>query len=891
VKQNVSSSIKLRLSNDGDSEVKMKAGTILVQALILHAVHPTLVHKGTDFGHPSGMTDRVATGTVHSSSMEVSDAPEPEDESDSSLITSLNGVTGSSKPIKEIELRCLPTSYVHMMLDDKSPSCLHVAEINVSICLPHDIECKNSTIEELAQFSQSLEENIPLPHPNPDTESLIQIYPKDGMKDAVQLNSTESAQTCHSSMEDSDLSLAEKSAYNSICEKLAVVSVDLIQNGCMSRCMLAQLQQGDDYLGPLRDELGKRKDSFPKYFIKDMILYKKFMPKHSLSEKHVLCLPDVLLPAVIHFLHVTLGHSSVTLTRRNFEHYYQNRNAHRIIAQYVQSCVTCAMAQKYDIKKVIPQMTRSLQPTRPRQYMYCDLIPMPGKVYTYILFCLDAYSQYVYALPLRDKTSGSVIQAFLSLFSSTGWPEAIYLDNETSFQKSAKFLVRHAPVKVFYSVPYCQFQNWSENYIKSFKKTLSKILHDIATPHNNEDWPMLLPTVTQSLNRQIIPDLGLTRESIHFNMNVEFHPLANLGSEHEKLLNDEVQPIPSNLFKNILERRLRNRKVSKRNPVPHFHETQIVFLRDQAPSVSSILKTPNKGPFRIDKLEERDVVLTDLSSGKTVHSHVQFVRPLELSEYRLLLSKNWDLNANSQRAGMPALKPGIFDAPLMPFPVEIIREKENLYDFPEEGLMENIFQTPASGMVNPTSEADVLVNPTFDINGMVNSTPATSLGNSTPKTDGLVNFTQNTDGLVNSTPEVGLVPEAPQPPDYGLERDTAPLRRSPRFSQNDSAGLFSVQNILSMERDMETAEEIILGEQNISFNAVNVSLDMSKLYKQSLGQGPSEIESPKILETEVEEINSPLHKSALKKKRSISFFIPELSPYLLYPEKDLEMGE
>ena len=90
---------------------------------------------------------------------------------------------------------------------------------------------------------------------------------------------------------------------------------------------------------------------------------------------------------------------------------------------------------------------------------------------------------------------------------------------------------------------------------------------------------------------------------------------------------------------------------------------------------------------------------------------------------------------------------------------------------------------------------------------------------------------------------------------------------------------------------METAEEIILGEQNISFNAVNVSLDISKLYKNSLGQGPSEIESPKILETEVEEINSPLHKSALKKKRSISFFIPELSPYLLYPEKDLEMGE
>ncbi len=105
--------------------------------------------------------------------------------------------------------------------------------------------------------------------------------------------------------------------------------------------------------------------------------------------------------------------------------------------------------------------------------------------------------------------------------------------------------------------------------------------------------------------RQIIPDVGMTRESIHYNMNVEFHPLAHLSSEHEKLVNQEVQPVPSNVFKTILEKRMRNRKCSKRNPIPHFYETQVVFMRDQAPSVSSILKTPNKGPYRIERLEDR----------------------------------------------------------------------------------------------------------------------------------------------------------------------------------------------------------------------------------------------------------------------------------------------
>ncbi len=88
---------------------------------------------------------------------------------------------------------------------------------------------------------------------------------------------------------------------------------------------------------------------------------------------------------------------------------------------------------------------------------------------TYILFTLDAYSQFIYAIPIKDKTSPSILQGFLSLFSLTGWLEAIYLDNETSFIKTAKLLVKTAPIKIIYNTPYCHFQNNSENYIKNFK--------------------------------------------------------------------------------------------------------------------------------------------------------------------------------------------------------------------------------------------------------------------------------------------------------------------------------------------------------------------------------------------------------------------------------------
>ncbi len=82
--------------------------------------------------------------------------------------------------------------------------------------------------------------------------------------------------------------------------------------------------------------------------------------------------PDVLLPSVIHSLHVNLGHASFTVTKRNFEQYYYNRMANKMIKSYIQSCVTCALSNKFDIKKTVPETSRSLVPDRPRQYIYCD---------------------------------------------------------------------------------------------------------------------------------------------------------------------------------------------------------------------------------------------------------------------------------------------------------------------------------------------------------------------------------------------------------------------------------------------------------------------------------------------------------------------------------------
>ena len=851
VNESHSSTMKLVLQNNDSSEVRMTAGTFIVEAVILPTIHPTLNFESGTSLYPR--TERRSKDEVQavnaqvgkkSSSKEVDDFEPEEDELDSSHISSNFGSQGSTAKILNFKLTCLPTSYLHMMLDEGFPGFLTVPEINTVILLPEDECSRNSIIDDVALMESQMMQNDGetcvslISHPCPNPEAVIQDFTQ-RMRELSVETQTDPPGEDHSLLEK-----AKDMAHNSMCEKLAVISVDLLKNQSMTRTMLAQTQQGDDYLSVIRDMVADKDSSYPakNFFIKDQVLYKKCMS--SQGERHVICLPDVLVPAVIHFLHVNLGHSSFTVTKRNFEHYYYNRSAARTIKSYVQACLTCALSHKFDIHKGTPETKRSLEPNRPRQYLYCDILPMLQSTgaMSQILFCLDAYSQFVYAIPLRDKKADSVLQGLLSLFASSGWPEAIYMDNETSFRSAGKQLVKIAPVKVLYSVPYCQFQNWSENYIKNFKKSLIKLLTDAEHTHPSDEWHLLLPTVTQALNRQVIPGIGLTRESIHFNMVTHFHPLAHLTSSSEDELNREVNSLAHNWFKTIVEKRKRLRGGSKKSQIPEFHETQIVFMRDQTPAISNILKHPNQGPYRIEKLEGRNVILSDLSTGKTVHSHVQFIRPLNLSEYRLLLSKDWDLNSHNQKAGRPVNHPGIFDAPSLPVhPQTVIETEKEIDSVLERGDLENLF---LSQPLEPSSvdTSRKFVAPT--------------------------NLEQN------------LMPEASRPPDIDQYGPLKELRRSQRLARRESDHM-SQETELNLTETENVSQENELGEQSFSCNTLTLERDLSKLYKEKLFTAASESDPFSLGDIE-EEFFCP--KPVLKPKRVLSFCVPAAS-VLLFPER------
>jgi hypothetical protein len=416
------------------------------------------------------------------------------------------------------------------------------------------------------------------------------------------------------------------------------------------------------------------------------------------------------VPSVIHEIHTTLGHPSATATIKNFQAYYYHRHAAKLIRVHVRSCITCAFAGKYDIRKAAPSADRTLQPTHPRQYLYCDVLPMPKGQFGYILFGLDAYSQYVYTIPMKDKTTTSVYNAFLTLFSTTGWYEALYLDNETSFQAAAKMLVKIAPIAVHYSTPYCHFQNNAENYIKSFKRCFLKMLNDPENPHHTSDWAQLLPTVTQALNRRVILSLGISREAIHFNSPSCYYPLAEMPATDDAVddLDQLFDAINPNIYQKIKQTRA-NRLRKNTRKVPVYYVNQLVFAVDHAPSsagVTSILKLPTNGPFRITALDARNVTLIDIESGKTYQSHVNYIRPINLSEFKLILNKKWDLHAQFTKSAQPPRTRSHYDTAPAPADKTAVMENENfLPDIEDEIGLDNLMYPPPETTQNATPPA------------------------------------------------------------------------------------------------------------------------------------------------------------------------------------------
>lgn len=134
-----------------------------------------------------------------------------------------------------------------------------------------------------------------------------------------------------------------------------------------------------------------------------------------------LIVPKCLRKYVINKLHET--HLGITKTKARAKQlfYFPGINSH--IENYILSCPVCLKFSKSKIKE--PMLAHDI-PDIPFYKVAMDIAEVGGQNY---LIVVDYYSRWIEILKIKNKTSDSVIDVLMDLFSKFGIPSEVISDN------------------------------------------------------------------------------------------------------------------------------------------------------------------------------------------------------------------------------------------------------------------------------------------------------------------------------------------------------------------------------------------------------------------------------------------------------------------------------
>ena len=112
----------------------------------------------------------------------------------------------------------------------------------------------------------------------------------------------------------------------------------------------------------------------------------------------------------------------------------------------------------------------------------------------YLLVAVDAFSNYVMAVPMKNKSSHCIKIAIENLFNITGMPTKLYTDCEITLISALKELSKAYNLTIQTSTPYAHCQNIAESGIHTFKKGLNNFLNSSNT---KSKWPATLTLVVE----------------------------------------------------------------------------------------------------------------------------------------------------------------------------------------------------------------------------------------------------------------------------------------------------------------------------------------------------------------------------------------------------------
>ena len=141
----------------------------------------------------------------------------------------------------------------------------------------------------------------------------------------------------------------------------------------------------------------------------------------------------------------------------------------------------------------------------PNERFAIDLIDMnryesQNKHYRYILTCIDHFSRYTWAVPLKNKESHDVSLAMEEICRKAGvYPHILQKDNGGEFQGETNAFMEQHNIKWINTLSYSPQSN---GLIENFNNQLRKMLRELMVRHNNLIWYNQLDLCCSIKNRQ-----------------------------------------------------------------------------------------------------------------------------------------------------------------------------------------------------------------------------------------------------------------------------------------------------------------------------------------------------------------------------------------------------
>ena len=420
-------------------------------------------------------------------------------------------------------------------------------------------------------------------------------------------------------------------------EQISFLNQKSILDDYVDRQLFSRIQSNCPVLGSIYNRCkNEESKTFNRYVIEKEILYKEFPTGFKI------CMPEILVEAVVQYIHKRYMHNSKQQIKDIFEQNYFYPKANQIIANVKAKCYICSVTNIHPKYNFEIGKTRSFVPTRPFEAISVDTItglPKTSSNCTAFLLIQDLFSKYLTAIPMLNHTAVSVKNAFCTYLMQNGLPYTVYSDSEQSLIKVISEYANIFNFKYISSSPQSQHQNTVESAFKQLKKKITKIIYDPDSGLQRADWMTAVIVALQNFNNETIGRLPYTKSQVHFNKVDTFLPFSYAKKSYvQTTLFDEVKDY---------HKKTKEKSSYKGKNIPQFYIGEIVIrkIHTQPVGINSAFLLRTSTPLKVQKIlnDGYTIQVAELEGNKIFFLHPQDLVKIP-SHVELELNKNWDKN-------------------------------------------------------------------------------------------------------------------------------------------------------------------------------------------------------------------------------------------------------